>query len=100
VAVMYLGKIAEMASSEEIYGNPKHPYTRALLSAIPIPDPQYHKDRIILKGDVPSPISPPTGCYFHPRCPVARENCKSDAPNLRDLSSSGQDRHDASCHYS
>jgi oligopeptide transport system ATP-binding protein len=99
VAVMYLGKVVEMASSEDLYGNPKHPYTQALLSAIPIPDPNYKKDRIILKGDVPSPIDPPTGCHFHPRCPIMQGNCKVDVPHLRDLGKPGSGPHDVSCHY-
>jgi oligopeptide transport system ATP-binding protein len=94
VAVMYLGKVVELATAEEIYKDPKHPYTRALLSAIPIPDPNYKKERIILKGDVPSPINPPNGCYFHPRCPMAQENCKSERPVLRAFGP-----HDVSCHY-
>jgi oligopeptide transport system ATP-binding protein len=99
VAVMYLGKVVEMADAEELYADPKHPYTRALLSAIPIPDPNYKKERIILRGDVPSPISPPPGCYFNPRCPIAKENCRTDAPHLRDLRQSGGNLHDVSCHY-
>jgi oligopeptide transport system ATP-binding protein len=100
VAVMYLGKIAELADAEELYASPRHPYTRALLSAIPIPDPNYQKERIILKGDVPSPINPPSGCYFHPRCPIAKENCKTSAiPELRDTSQAGQNSHEAACHY-
>lgn len=99
VAVMYLGKIVEMASAEELYADPKHPYTQALLSAIPLPDPTYKKQRIILRGDVPSPISPPGGCYFHPRCPIAHDNCKVDAPCLRDLGKPGLSIHDVSCHY-
>jgi oligopeptide transport system ATP-binding protein len=99
VAVMYLGKVVEMATGEDLYGMPKHPYTKALLSAIPIPDPSYHKERIILRGDVPSPISPPSGCHFHPRCPSARANCKVDVPHLRDLRRPGQSLHDVSCHY-
>jgi oligopeptide/dipeptide ABC transporter ATP-binding protein len=99
VAVMYLGKVAEMSGAETLYREPKHPYTRALLSAIPVPDPDYKRDRTILKGDVPSPIHPPTGCYFHPRCPVAKENCRADAPELRDLCKPGQAPHDVSCHY-
>lgn len=82
VAVMYLGKIVEKSESEELYKNPKHPYTRALLSAIPIPDPRRKEDRIILTGDVPSPINPPTGCHFHPRCPMAIEDCKKIVPPL------------------
>lgn len=94
VAVMYLGKIVEMASAEELYRAPKHPYTRALLSAIPIPDPKFQKERIILRGDVPSPISPPSGCYFHPRCPMAQDRCKVEAPLLRQV-----DDHIVSCHF-
>jgi len=80
VAVMYLGKIVEKAVAEDIYRNPKHPYTKALLSAIPIPDPNHRKERIILKGDVPSPISPPTGCHFHPRCWKASAVCQEVYP--------------------
>jgi oligopeptide/dipeptide ABC transporter ATP-binding protein len=99
VAVMYLGKVAEMATAEELYANPKHPYTRALLSAIPIPDPNYQKERIILRGDVPSPINPPSGCYFHPRCPMAKESCKSEVPCLKDFGQAGRPPHEVSCHY-
>jgi oligopeptide/dipeptide ABC transporter ATP-binding protein len=97
VAVMYLGKVVEMADSEELYRDPKHPYTRALLSAIPIPDPDFKKERVILRGDVPSPINPPSGCFFHPRCSMARDNCKVDRPELRELGT--QRPHGASCHY-
>jgi oligopeptide transport system ATP-binding protein len=98
VAVMYLGKIVELSDAEELYRAPKHPYTKALLSAIPLPEPGRKRDRVILRGDVPSPIQPPSGCHFHPRCPVARENCSRDVPVLRTL---GGDRspHDVSCHY-
>jgi oligopeptide transport system ATP-binding protein len=100
VAVMYLGKVVEMATVEELYSAPKHPYTRALLSAIPIPDPNYKKERIILRGDVPSPINPPQGCHFHPRCPIAKENCKTDIPHLRDMKAlENGSHHDVSCHY-
>ena len=84
VAVMYLGKIVEMADAEELYRNPKHPYTKALMSAIPVPDPRGKEDRIILTGDVPSPINPPSGCHFHPRCPSAIEECKTIVPPLED----------------
>ncbi|MBU6154000.1 MAG: dipeptide ABC transporter ATP-binding protein [Bdellovibrionales bacterium] len=98
VAVMYLGKIAEMASAEGLYARPAHPYTRALLSAIPIPDPTYKKERVILQGDVPSPLNPPSGCHFHPRCPEARENCKQDMPMLKS-STKEADGHRAACHY-
>lgn len=82
VAVMYLGKIVEMAAAEDLYKNPKHPYTKALMSAIPVPDPRRKEERIILTGDVPSPINPPTGCHFHPRCPMAIEECKTKVPVL------------------
>lgn len=98
VAVMYLGKIAEYASGDDLYANPRHPYTRALISAIPEPTLVKTKERQVLKGDVPSPINPPTGCYFHPRCPVATDKCRTDAPALRNV---GTDKkpHLASCHY-
>jgi len=83
VAVMYLGKIVEMASYRDLYNNPKHPYTQALLSAIPVPDPKAVKEKSILKGDVPSPINPPLGCYFHARCPYRMEECDRDEPPLK-----------------
>ncbi|MBI4925778.1 MAG: dipeptide ABC transporter ATP-binding protein [Bdellovibrio sp.] len=98
VAVMYLGKIVELTTSEKVYADPKHPYTKALLSAIPIPDPTYKKERVILRGDVPSPINPPSGCYFHPRCPIAKDNCSKDSPILRELTTPSNS-HIASCHY-
>ena len=86
VAVMYLGKIVEVADSKEIYANPLHPYTKALLSAVPIPDPVIEKkrERIILTGDVPSPINPPAGCHFHTRCPYVMDVCKEDEPAFAD----------------
>jgi oligopeptide/dipeptide ABC transporter ATP-binding protein len=100
VAVMYLGKVVEMAESEELYQNPRHPYTQALLSAIPHPDPDYKKHRIILRGDVPSPISPPSGCYFHPRCIRAQENCHSMWPSLAPVkNTTSLEVHQASCFY-
>lgn len=83
VAVMYLGRVVEIAESEELYRHPTHPYTKALLSAIPVPNPKRHEGRIILTGDVPSPIRPPTGCHFHPRCPIAVDNCKVEVPQLK-----------------
>lgn len=83
VAVMYLGKVVEIADSEELYRNPQHPYTKALLSAIPMPDPRKREGRVILTGDVPSPIHPPTGCHFHPRCPIAVANCRAEVPELK-----------------
>jgi peptide/nickel transport system ATP-binding protein/oligopeptide transport system ATP-binding protein len=85
VAVMYLGKMVELAGRDELYRDPKHPYTMALMSAIPVPDPTLKRDRVILKGDVPSPLHPPTGCRFHPRCPVAIEKCSVDEPVFREI---------------
>jgi oligopeptide transport system ATP-binding protein len=84
VAVMYLGKIVEMTDKKTLYENPLHPYTESLLSAIPIPDPTHKKDRIILEGDVPSPVNPPSGCRFHPRCPKAMDICSQKEPEFKD----------------
>jgi oligopeptide transport system ATP-binding protein len=84
VAVMYLGRIVELATDEELYRNPLHPYTKALLSAVPIPDPDVRKQRIMLEGDVPSPLGPPPGCVFHNRCAFRKETCMEDKPSLLD----------------
>jgi len=94
VAVMYLGKIVEYAETEELFNNPLHPYTQALLSAIPVPDPTTKRKRIILPGSVPSPINPPSGCPFHPRCPIAEERCKTEVPEWREI----KPGHWAACH--
>ncbi|HTL11582.1 MAG TPA: dipeptide ABC transporter ATP-binding protein [Bdellovibrionota bacterium] len=99
VAVMYLGKIAEIAESDELYQHPRHPYTKALLSAIPLPDPKRRRQRVVLQGDVPSPISPPNGCYFHPRCPIAQDRCRTEAPQLEVQGNSSNVPHEASCHF-
>jgi oligopeptide transport system ATP-binding protein len=95
VAVMYLGRIAELASSAALYKAPRHPYTLSLLSAIPVPDPDRKKERIVLKGDVPSPANPPSGCRFHPRCFMAREVCSHEEPALREVAPG----HWSACHF-
>ncbi|QKE75596.1 dipeptide ABC transporter ATP-binding protein [Arthrobacter citreus] len=94
VMVMYLGKIVEIADKKSIFDNPQHPYTRALLSAIPVPNPVHQRERIILTGDVPSPIDPPSGCRFHTRCPFAIDICKTRVPELK-LS---EQNHQVACH--
>jgi oligopeptide transport system ATP-binding protein len=99
VAVMYLGKIVEFTDADSIYKRPLHPYTKALISAIPEPDPTLKKDRIILKGDVPSPIDPPSGCRFHTRCPFATDKCKAEEPELINHKTADGEEHLAACHY-
>jgi len=94
VMVMYLGKIVEQAAAKDIIRAPQHPYTQALISAVPEMDADTKKQRIILPGDVPSPIHPPGGCPFHPRCPIAVARCKTDVPLLEE----SEGRHFAACH--
>ncbi|MFJ5714262.1 ABC transporter ATP-binding protein [Neobacillus sp. NPDC093127] len=94
VGVMYLGKIVELADKDNLYKEPLHPYTKALLSAVPVPNPRLKRERIILTGDIPSPSNPPSGCTFHTRCPFAMEECKKVVPQLKEISN----RHFVSCH--
>lgn len=95
VAVMYVGKIVEVAKTNPLFHSPKHPYTEALLSAVPKPDPRLRSERIILEGDVADPADPPGGCYFHPRCKYATDRCKTETPELREL----EPDHLVSCHH-
>ncbi|MBE1442703.1 ABC transporter ATP-binding protein [Paenibacillus sp. OAS669] len=95
VAVMHLGKIVELAPANSIFASPGHPYTEALLSAVPLPDPNIRKERIILEGEVPNPAKPPSGCHFHPRCSYKTEKCVTDEPVVREIA----DQHYVSCHY-
>lgn len=97
IAVMYLGHIVEMASKEEMFRNPRHPYTQSLLSAIPIPDPDVKRDRVILPGDVPSPIFMPAGCPFHPRCPIATDECSQKMPDLETVGVVNDQEHVVAC---
>ncbi len=97
VGVMYLGQLVEMTSAENLYREPKHPYTQALLSAIPVPDPRKRAKRIVLEGDVPSPLNPPKGCHFHPRCPQAKDICRQAMPEQINLGSES-DPHLIRCH--
>ncbi len=94
VAVMYVGKIAELAHSDALYNDPLHPYTEALMSSVPKPDPKYQSERIIMQGDVADPSNPPSGCYFHPRCRYAVDKCKTEAPVYREL----KPDHFVACH--
>lgn len=94
VGVMYLGKLVELGTAEQICLDPKHPYTQALIAAVPVPDPGSRRERLLIKGDVPSPLNPPPGCHFHTRCPIAEERCRVERPELRKLS----DGREAACH--
>jgi len=94
VGVMYLGRLVELTSRDQLYANPKHPYTQALMSAVPVPDPDYKRDRILLSGDLPSPSNPPTGCAFHTRCSACMEVCKTTKPSFKEVSKD----HFVACH--
>ncbi|MEM3819597.1 MAG: ABC transporter ATP-binding protein, partial [Nitrososphaerota archaeon] len=94
IAVMYLGKIVELAETKHIFNNPLHPYTQALFSAIPIPDPEIKRERILLPGEPPSPVNPPAGCRFHPRCPYRFEPCDKNEPELKEVKAD----HHVSCY--
>ncbi|MCY9669187.1 ABC transporter ATP-binding protein [Paenibacillus alginolyticus] len=95
VGVMYVGKMVETASTKDLFASPKHPYTEALLSAKPIPDPRKKSNRIILSGEVANPANPPSGCYFHPRCPYAQDVCRKEAPEMKQVA----EGHYAACHF-
>ncbi|PAE87193.1 ABC transporter ATP-binding protein [Shouchella clausii] len=95
IGVLYLGTMMELADRDRLYENPLHPYTKALLSALPVPDPTHKKERILLKGDIPNPASPPTGCKFHTRCPLAKDRCQKEVPAFREA----EQGHFVACHF-
>ena len=95
---MYVGKLVELAETNELYSNPQHPYTEALLSAVPKPDPRLRSQRIILEGDVPDPSNAPSGCFFHPRCAYAEDICAIETPDLRRINDKGHG-HQVACHF-
>lgn len=95
IAILYLGRLAEIGELREVYSHPLHPYTQALLSAVPVPDPHERRTQLMPEGEIPNPINPPSGCRFHTRCPIARENCAYDEPQLREL----RPGHFVACHY-
>ncbi len=98
IAVMYLGRIVEYTDADTLYRDPRHPYTRALIAAIPVPDPSARRRGEVLPGDVPSPMNPPSGCHFRTRCPYAVARCRTEDPRLRPVPGSGRNRHMAACH--
>lgn len=98
VAVMYLGKIVELSSTEEVFENPKHPYTETLLRSVPKPDPDFREELVPIEGEVPNPANPPSGCYFHPRCPYAKSICKEEYPEFRNLGTE-ETPHYVACHF-
>jgi peptide/nickel transport system ATP-binding protein len=95
IGVMYLGKLVEVSTLASVYSKPLHPYTQALMAAVPIPDPHHRRSQPLPRGEIPSPINPPSGCRFHPRCPIAQEKCAQEIPELREL----EPDHFVSCHY-
>lgn len=99
IAVMYLGRIMEYADADSLMSRPRHPYTQALIAAIPVPDPSRKRARAVLGGDVPSPIDPPSGCPFHTRCPHVEARCRSERPELREVAKSGAIPHQVACHF-
>lgn len=99
IAIMYLGRIVEIGDGEEVYEKQRHPYTRALIAAIPVPDPHRRTEMKALEGDVPSPINPPSGCAFHPRCPMAQDICKETRPALREMADANGMSHRVACHF-
>ena len=99
IAVMYLGRIVEIGHAEQVYARPKHPYTRVLLAAVPVPDPRKRRRLEVVEGDVPTPINPPSGCHFHPRCPYAEERCRVEDPALREVGEAGGPSQRVACHF-
>lgn len=99
IAVMYLGRIMEYADADSLMSRPRHPYTQALIAAIPVPDPSRKRPRTVLGGDVPSPIDPPPGCPFHTRCPHVEDRCRKERPELREVARSGSVPHQVACHF-